>query len=255
MMSSKPVNKLNTDRLQSESFVKQAYESYKTFISDGSLPAITIEVLSEADGTDLARHNFVDGKHIVSVHKDLHHIQKVATPYLYHEFTHLLDHETNFVGTDVNTRAAYLFLFTEFHASQIMMMSFLGFESINDMKHISLSNEISDLTQKLSLSDFLTYKKAEYLNDLGKLKMYGNMKNFLKGCAVFMYYLGWLSVCTKFSKDDFREHSNVDGFYPILGDTMYKIIEKLNRLEPITNDKLIDLASCQLLLGRKFGVL
>lgn len=62
---------------------------------------------------------------------------KHCQPTLYHEFTHMWDHNNLFPDKNQQERKSVLSLYAEYHASQIEFLKFMELNSLFDNKTIS----------------------------------------------------------------------------------------------------------------------
>lgn len=149
--------KIKTDKGLRDSLIVTAYEKYKLFINNSSLPSFSIRYKSNISDGSIAAYRNENGKHIITIDERFPHAGKnLYTRILFHEFTHLLD---NVETKNTFNNNAYRY-YTEFHAAKIAMIYLLGCENIKVFGSLIYSKEIIAELQN---------RKLKYINLMKEL--------------------------------------------------------------------------------------
>ena len=215
-----------TDTLSNKvvSFEKE----YKNFMSINSLPEYILQAkrvslsVAERQGFDTPACTFY------SPASDQHTLvisTNIAVPryILFHEFTHILDTELYAKGD--KARYACLSGFTEYHASQVELVSMLNVESIHSPFSFTMDTKVETLSGQKSVSQYLD-EKFQHAHELfSRSDFPANIETLKSALGVFYNYLGLRSICEMFSLD-YNESCNYSIFFKHIPFTLFTILNR-----------------------------
>lgn len=224
---------LNTQKLIWEQQIRNECTKYQIFIGDSNMPKYKI--------------NFIDNKNMEISYSMEVMTQKIpmilnvnmgflagkngkhCQPTLYHEFTHMWDHNNLFPDKDQQERKSVLSLYTEYHASQIEFLRFMECNSVKDLKSFDQNDKFYEFDKEETVFEFydercqlLSESINNYIND-------SSTANYKAVIDSYMYVFGIKSIYDKyidvveFPKIDSIFHKNIMNIYPLLQD--FKIEE------------------------------
>lgn len=173
---------------------------------------------------------------------------------MFHEFTHIFDgNKTFFNITDKDKYDKLMSTYSEYHASQIEIMTILGYSSINMDNHkFDLSDKIYYKNELLTVNEYLLRPLADSLVILNKSRVdfifLSKNEYYIKYCIAersMLYYLGKYNICQSYGKqsphyffhefDEFQEdvkiiynsliNKDLDDFLKCINDFMKHYLE------------------------------
>lgn len=200
------------------------YKKYKRFMNPFSkMPKIKFvyDVFNDNVRTPLA---FVHIDEIERTKVPLHvsdellkYNKKYIRSILFHEFTHIFDWHITLKKLDINKRERLMPSYSEFHASQIELLSYL-YKNIEMVKpYFDMDKMIKFKNEKLSIEKTIIYPMVDASIILAKEKFaYKDLsredynKKYVLAFASVMYYLRKYSVCELYGNR--KPHNFFDEF-------------------------------------------
>ena len=221
-------------------FISKTYNEFKIFIEADTLPDIEIELFAEDNNVyaffDTDELSVKEYKIHVN-HKLFDCHERYVRSILFHEFTHLYDH---IVLEDVfdNDELASMTDYTEYHASQIEMLSQL-YTDIKDIKvKKKASSTIWYANNNVDINHYLIYPLVDMatitqqdINVMSNLNSNKFAKRFVRAKTCAVYYFAKLDVCSKY----------IDGTIIDLFTPEYPFFEDFNELHNILNNNTLGL--------------
>lgn len=150
--------------------IKQAiyklYDEYKIFINCPDMPKFDVRLykITSTEGAQayVSLSDNSDTPYVLNICIDL--LIKTSykmVPTLYHEFTHIYDLEHYGLDIELEKRASYIDMFTEFHATTVQLRKACGFSSNDTTKKLSLNDKITDISPKIkTIEDYIQAKNV-----------------------------------------------------------------------------------------------
>lgn len=125
---------------------------------------------------------------------------------IFHEFTHMIDSETNVKGDKM--RYAGFSGFTEYHASQVELMQLLGANVVSEGISFSRDSSITTMAGEKSVYQYII-EKHEHANELFSRSDFPVNLDTLKSAFSILYnYFGLRSICEMYAIDYTEKISN-----------------------------------------------
>ena len=161
----------------------------------------------------------------------------IIEPYiLYHEFTHILDDDINARGDKV--KYFLLYVYTEYHASQVELLKMLGAKSVKEQIAFSVSNNISTIAGQKTVQQYVDIKRMQAIDLFQRNDFPKNIEQLKTTIGVLFNYFGLCSICYMYCKD-FEEKTDNTAFIQYIP---AKVFNPMNHLMVgWLSEELIDL--------------
>lgn len=123
----------------------------------------------------------------------------ISSHLLFHEFTHILD--TEMYAKQDKIKHAYIYGFTEYHASQIGFLQLLGAKSKNDIISFSMNDKIESFSITTSVLDYITTKQNLAIELFERNEFKTDFATFSTAIGVLHNYWGLRSICEMYAID------------------------------------------------------
>lgn len=220
--------------------IKEYENSFKKFMGIDSFPQYTLYtkeaslLTAEIQGYDSVastHYNVKSNTHMLTVSTNL-----IIHRYLmFHEFTHMLDSEL-YVNND-KVRYMGLSGFSEYHASQIELMSMLGVQSINDTPSFSVNQIIHTLSGDKSVKQYISEKQQHAIELFSRADFPSSIETLKSSFGVLYNYWGLRSICEMFATD-YIENIENQSFLNYIPTNVFVLLNRLMR--GWLNDSAID---------------
>ncbi|MDP4132613.1 MAG: hypothetical protein Q8882_01210 [Bacillota bacterium] len=212
--------------------VRKIYIQYQEFMNVKDLPEFKVEffnVLEEKSPlcASVRLPSDTTDEYVLNISVDyIKLMQERSVPILYHEFTHILDHETILNDQDHSVRRRRLILYTEFHATIMQMKNATGFKNNDESKLLTLQSKIMKYENDIRIYKYLKDDLDSYIKTTAKYKL--NMKDFeiLRNYAIYHIAKKHFAKC--YIKEDCSHLFNVQMFAEVLGEEVLQAEEILN---------------------------
>lgn len=225
---------LNTQKLIWEKQIKNEYEKYQIFISDNNMPKYKVNFIDSTKNKVPYSMEVLTQKNPMILNINMGFLVgksgKHCQPNLYHEFTHMWDHNNLFHSKDPKERKSVLSLYTEYHASQIEFLRFVEFESINSAKRINSKDRFYEFDKEETVFEYYNDRCQLLSESISNYNIEVSTGNYKAVIDSYMYVFGIKSIYDKYIDDiELPQvtsifHENMINMYSLLQD--YKI-EKL----------------------------
>ncbi len=195
-----------------EAYVKTCEEKYKKFMKNSNIPQYKIankvfdfqkmEVQSYGSFAS-AKYNVDMGEHCLEIWEDIGTLGAKGVGTIFHELTHIVDNE-KYVKNNHCKKIGNL-CFSEYHASQVQLMLYLGAENIMTPISFFMSDELNISTETITVKE---YVDASYIRvtEIMKKKGFPESIDILSDVigGIFNYF-GNRSVCKMYALDYHEE--------------------------------------------------
>lgn len=196
-----------------EKIIYNLYEKYKVYIHERSLPdIIPIDATEYNINNNLAflKSEFVYQNPIPIYYdrKLFKYEKQFYKSILYHEFTHIYDIHVGFKNIkDKDIFTLLTSTYSEYHASQIELLSQINSNSIADaIDNLDINSDMIYKNEHLNLNQYLIIPLADFTSVLDKAhNAYQNLSEFefarqyVNVEKSIMYYLGKYDTCKSFA--------------------------------------------------------
>lgn len=230
---------MSKDELHTRAYVKQVTNAYKKFMGIRSFPNFDLVVtqsLERSGGyTTLATHHYdrESGKHCLAVGKDIH---KNGAHILFHEFTHIYD-IVRYPAVEHNAYAKYKG-FTEYHASQVELLSMLGAKTARDEISFSLLDHIQTIFGKTTVLDYVRFSRRSITDIVSQKDFPAKIQTLFAVIGIMFNRLGQISICRQYAIDYEEYRNELENFTlekQLLGENFEAIVD-LAAIQLTTSD-------------------
>lgn len=198
-----------------EKYIQEQYQYYKRFMGNVKLPNIKpiLNTDSSITGGTLAHVNSDDiRKNLISIYfsRELfEYNEQYYKSKLYHEFTHIYDANIIFNEIlDIEKFDKLMSSYSEFHASQVELLSCFNYDSIDNINpKFDINSMIYEKNELMDINDYLLHcfvtpcmilekERTDYM----QLNKHEYNVKYVLAQKTLMYYLGKYSVCDMYSK-------------------------------------------------------
>lgn len=220
--------------------IKEYESNFKKFMGIDNFPQYTLHTkevslfIANAQGYDSAastNYNIQSNSHTLTVSTNL----TLCKHLIFHEFVHMLDSEL-YVKND---KMRYLGLsgFTEYHASQIELMTMLGVRSINDKPSFSMDTIIHTFSGSKSVKQYISEKQQHAIELFSRADFPSSIETLKSSFGVLCNYWGLRSICEMYATD-YTENIENQSFLTYIPTNVFVILNSL--MHGWLNDSAID---------------
>lgn len=239
-----------------ESYIQKSYQDYKKFMNQSNLPDIMPIFNTQNDKLNYALSYINDEdmrKNTVPIYfsnKLFEYHKQYYNSILFHEFTHILDANITFKKIyDDNERSKLMLSYSEYHAAQIELISYLGYSNIESMnRKFDINTKIYFQKELLDIENYLIYPLADATAILNKdrfayalLNSSEYNKKYIKMKVNLMYYLGKYCVCENYANRKPHNFFHEFGFFQEDVKHIYDSLKSENYVEIIKNINAFEL--------------
>ena len=213
MIEGKIIDKVN----QYKNFMGiDEFPEYEIIYKDNSLDEVLVKGYSSLAQ---AKYDYKNMKHTLIIP------ESICPEYiLFHEFTHILDSE-KYVNGDGN-RYMGLYGYTEYHASQIELLSLLKVKTISSNISFSMTDVLKTYSGEKTVKEYIETKREsakELFSQEVFLKDFDSLKDSL---GVLFNYWGLRSICKMYAKD-YHEVIDNEAFLRYISSYYFCILNNL----------------------------
>lgn len=218
----------NTQKLIWEQQIKNEYAKYQIFIVDSNMPKYKVDFIDSTKTKVSYSMKVLTQKNPMILNVNMGFLVgengKHCQPNLYHEFTHMWDHNNLFRDKDQQERKSVLSLYTEYHASQIEFLRFMEFKSIKYTKHINSNDKFYEFDKEETVFEFYDERCQLLFESINDYKDDNSAKNYKAVIDSYMYIFGVKSIYDKYigiiniPQIDSIFHDNIMNIYSLLQD-------------------------------------
>ena len=239
------MNDFKEEKVIWEAQIRKEYKKFSKFIGSDQLPKFNIEFV---DPTIEDINYGMKVKYSPSPTLKINMgfmIRGNFQAMLFHEFTHLWDNAVLCNNKDEKTKRKILSLYSEYHASQVEFLKFIGCDELNSNKKVAPTDTFKHSGEKHTVQQYFE-SKIEFLEEvLDKYQTNRSLKTFKSVVNGYMYLLG--------TKEAYSKHVGPISI-PVFNDIFYEqMMMTYFCLSSLEGDRMFEiLLKARILLDKTF---